>query len=165
MKNLLLRGILFLSIILIPSSFLIADQDISIEGTYVLESRVLPDGTVIKPPEIIGLYNLENGYINLNIMRRNKENKVYSLTLVGKYKLTPTEFYEKRLFFMVNDEIGNNGIKYAFEKDGTSPVKVTDGKIEFSYPPNHDINASFDGDKFTASRADGSYVDHWIKTK
>ncbi len=164
MINQFLRGLLVLSIVAV-AYISIANEKISIDGTYVLESRALPDGTMIKPPEIIGLYNLNNGYINLNIIRRNNEDKVYSLTLVGKYKLSATEFYEERLFFMINDEIGNNGIKYAFEKLGASPVKSVGGKIEFSYPPDHDIHASFDGDKFTATKAGGSYIDNWIKLK
>ena len=165
MINHFLLAILFLTTLSVPNMLAIAEEDVSIEGTYVLESRMLSNGEVIKPPEIIGIYNVANGYTNLNIMQRSTENKVKNVSLIAKYKLSSTEFYEERLFVMINNEIDNKEIMYGFQKSGSSPVKIADGKIEFTYPINNDVHASFEGNNFTATRVDGSYIDYWKKFK
>lgn len=136
----------------------------SIDGTYVLESRELADGTVIKPPQINGLYNLEAGYINFNLANRDEYGKVQSVSYVGKYRFSSKEYYQEILFVSINDEIGGKGIKYDFEtKSGTSTVKITGDKIEFPFPPNNAILAEFEGESFKARTANGAYTDNWKK--
>ncbi|MGB2691862.1 MAG: hypothetical protein WBC96_05150 [Thermodesulfobacteriota bacterium] len=136
----------------------------SIEGTYVLESRELANGTVIKPPQIMGLYNLEGGYINFNLANKDQSGKVQSISYVGKYRFTGKEYYQEILFVSINDEIGGQGIKYDFnKKSGTSAVKIAEGKIEFPFPPNNAILATFEGNTFKAKTANGAYTDNWKK--
>jgi hypothetical protein len=138
----------------------------SIDGAYVLESRIMADGTVIKPPQITGLYNLEAGYINFNQAIKDASGKVQSVSYMGKYRFTPKEYYQEIFFVSINDEIGGGGIKYDFgKKSGTSPVKITGGKIEFPFPPNNKILATFDGRTFKASTANRAYTDNWKKVK
>jgi hypothetical protein len=45
-------------------------QGPSVEGTYRLVSRTLPDGKVQSPPDVIGLMTYTKGYRNFNIFRR-----------------------------------------------------------------------------------------------
>jgi len=138
-------------------------QDVSIEGTYVLESRVLADGSVVKPPAIIGLYNIEAGYVNFNLAQSAPDGKVHSMSLVGVYTFTPAQFTQEIIYFSVNDEMGI-GAQYDFEnKSGSSPVTVKDGVIEFVFPPHDKVKGRFEGKKFTATRVDGAYIDNWKK--
>jgi len=75
-----------------------AAQTPSIEGTYQLVSRKLPDGTVLKPPDIMGLFTYTKTHRNFNIVIKDAMGKFYSYSLVSTYKLTPTEYSETRLF-------------------------------------------------------------------
>ena len=75
-----------------------APQAPSIEGTYKLSSRQLPDGTVLKPPDIIGLQTYTKGYRNFNLLSKDAEGKFTSLSIVSTYTLTPTEYTETPLF-------------------------------------------------------------------
>ena len=66
----------------------------------------------------------------------------------------------------LDDEINGKGVVYDFKKKtGNSAVKIKEGKIEFMYQIFNDIYGVFDGDKFTAPRIDGAYIDNWIKVK
>jgi len=163
MKNIFTNSLMALFLLLMLMSFSHAQ---SIDGTYVLESRVMADGTVIKPPQITGLYNLEAGYINFNLANKDASGKVQSVSYIGKYRFTPKEYYQEIFFVSINDEIGGGGIKYDFgKKSGTSAVKITGEKIEFPFPPNNNILAEFEGDTFKASTANGAYTDNWKKVK
>jgi len=142
------------------------DKSINIDGTYVLKSRVLADGTVLKPPDILGLYSVSKGHVNFNLMLKNKDGKIHSTSSIGRIKLSSKEFNEEIIYRMTNDEIHGKGVVYDFKKKtGTSAVKIKDGKIEFMYPIFNDIYGVFDGDKFTATRIDGTYIDNWTKVK
>ena len=146
-----MRNILVKSSIVFLLLFMSLETSFSqtIDGTYVLESRELANGTVIKPPQITGLYNLEAGYINFNLANRDQSGKVQSVSYVGNYRFSPKEYYQEILFVSINDEIGGQGIKYDFgKKSGTSAVKITGEKIEFPFPPNNAIIAEFDGKSF-----------------
>src|SRR5712691_11083075 len=69
-------------------------QTPSIEGTYQLISRKLPDGTVLKPPDIMGLLTYTKTHRNFNIVIKDATGKFYSYSLVSTYTLTPTEYSE-----------------------------------------------------------------------
>lgn len=142
----------------------LAQEINSIDGTYVLESRVLADGTVIKPPELIGLYNLQAGYINFNLVNRDKSGKVQSVSYIGKYSFNMERYYQEILYVSVNNEIDSVPVSYDFEKkSGTSEVKADKGQIEFTFPPQNQIKAIFDSGTFKAQRVDGAYTDNWKK--
>ena len=59
-----------------------AAQTPSIEGTYQLVSRTLPDGTVLKPPDIMGLFTYTKTHRNFNIVIKDAMGKFYSYSLV-----------------------------------------------------------------------------------
>jgi hypothetical protein len=79
-------------------------QSPNIEGTYRLASRTLKDGTVIKPPEIVGLQTYTKQYRNFNINYKSPDGKVTSRSLVAEYTLTSEEYAEKPLFHMYVDD-------------------------------------------------------------
>ena len=41
----------------------------SIDGTYELTERVMANGTVRRPPEIVALYTMADGRFSLNLFR------------------------------------------------------------------------------------------------
>ena len=139
-----------------------AAQTPSIEGTYQLVSRTLPNGTVLKPPDIMGLFTYTKTHRNFNIVIKDATGKFYSYSLVSTYKLTPTEYSETRLFSILNDQVGGKDIVYDFSgKTQSVPVKMEGGRIEFK-PPFDPPALVFEGNRMTAT-LEGGFVDVWEK--
>jgi hypothetical protein len=135
-------------------------QDPSIEGTYKLISRQLPDGTMVKPPDIMGLWIYSKSNRTLNFVRKDATGKFSSLSLVSTYKLTPTEYSETQLFSIRNDQIGGKDTVYdVLEKTQSAPVNIEGGRIEFKLPFERPT-VIFERNKITAT-VEGGYVDVW----
>jgi hypothetical protein len=49
----------------------------TIDGTYQLSSRKLPDGTVLKPPDIMGLLTYTKSHRNFNIIWKDATGKFH----------------------------------------------------------------------------------------
>jgi hypothetical protein len=136
----------------------------SIEGTYQLISRKLPDGTVLKPPEIMGLWTHTKSHRNFNLVRKDATGKFSSRSTVSTYKLTATEYSETVLFSIVNDQIGGKEIVYDLSSQTRSvPVTVEGGRIQFKSPFTPPTLV-FEGNKITAT-AEGGFIDVWEKVQ
>ena len=61
-------------------------QTPSIEGTYQLISRKLPDGTVLKPPDIMGLCTYTKSHRNFNFVQKDATGKFLSGSRVATYR-------------------------------------------------------------------------------
>jgi hypothetical protein len=72
----------------------------NIEGNYRIVSRTLKDGTVLKPPEIIGLQTYTKQYRNFNFTFKNTEGKIVSRSQISTYSLTPTDYIEDNVFHL-----------------------------------------------------------------
>jgi hypothetical protein len=156
-----LLGILVSLVLLCASAA--AAQVPSIEGTYQLLSRTLPDGTVLKPPEIMGLFTYTKRHRTVNIVRQDATGKVSSSANVSTYTLTATEYSETRLFSIVNDQIGGKDIVYTFASETRSaPVTVEGGRFQFKNPLGT-RSLVFEGHKVTAT-AEGT-MDVWEKVE
>jgi hypothetical protein len=139
-----------------------AAQTPSIEGTYQLVSRTLPNGTVLKPPDIMGLFTYTKTHRNFNIVIKDATGKFYSYSLVSTYTLTPTAYSETRLFSILNDQVGGKDIVYDLSgKTQSVPVKMEGGRIEFK-PPFDPPALVFEGNRMTAT-LEGGFVDVWEK--
>ena len=137
-------------------------QTPSIEGTYQLVSRTLPNGTVLKPPDIMGLFTYTKTHRNFNIVIKDATGKFYSYSLVSTYKLTPIEYSETRLFSILNDQPGGKDIVYDLSGQTQSvPVNMAGGRIAFK-PPFDPPALVFEGNKMTAT-LEGGFVDVWEK--
>jgi hypothetical protein len=136
----------------------------SIEGTYQLMSRKLPDGTMLKPPDIMGLFTYTKTHRNFNIVLKDATGKFASFSVVSTYKLTATEYSETLLFSIRNDQIGGKEIVYDLSgKTQSVPVKMEGGRIQFK-PPFDQPSLVFEGNKITAT-FEGSFVDFWEKVQ
>jgi hypothetical protein len=136
----------------------------SIEGTYKLISRKLPDGTTLTPPNIMGLQTFTKGYRNFNVFWKDNSGKVFSYSVASTYKLTGSGYTETLMFGIMNDQIGGKKIDYNLSGETkTAPVKMDGRKIEVKLPFDPP-SVVFDGNKLTAT-AEGMFVDYWEKVK
>ena len=136
-------------------------QTPSIEGTYQLISRKLPDGTVLKPPDIMGLFIYTKTHKSLNIVHKDATGKFFSRSIVSTYKLTATEYSETVLFSIVNDQIGGKDIVYDLSgQTHSAPVTVEAGRIQFKGARRSSV---YEGNKVTATAEGG--VDVWEKAQ
>jgi hypothetical protein len=78
----------------------------TIEGTYRLVSRQFPDGRMLKPPEVMGLWTYTKTHRNFNIVQKDAAGKFRSFSLVSTSTLTATEYTETLLFSIRTDQIG-----------------------------------------------------------
>jgi hypothetical protein len=131
----------------------------SIKGTYKLVSRQLADGTVLKPPQIMGLFTYTDTYRNFNIVGEDAMGKFYG-SLGATYTLTPTEYSQTQLFNVASDTADRTKVVYdVAEKTATAPVKMDSGRIEFKLPGD-EPTVVFEGTKLTATQP-GMFVDVW----
>jgi hypothetical protein len=135
----------------------------SIQGTWKLVSRDMPDGTKLKYPEIVGLLTFTEKNRNFNVCWQNASGKHFSMSLISEYKLTDKEYSEKNLYRFTNDEINGGGLQYDMSgKSGKSPVKWDGGKMEIRLPLFNEPAIVIEGNKLTATRA-GEFTDSWEK--
>jgi hypothetical protein len=137
----------------------------SIEGTYTLLSRQLPDGTRLSPPDIMGLWTYTKTHRNFNIVQKDAAGKFRSFSLVSTYTLTGTEYRETLLFSIRTDQIGGKDIVYDLSgQTRSAPVTVHGGRIQFELP-FESRPLVFEGNKVTATAADNAKVDIWEKVE
>jgi hypothetical protein len=140
----------------------------SIEGTYQLLSRKLPDGTMLRPPGIMGLFTYTKTHRNFNIVQKDATGKFSSFSLVSTYKLTPEAYTETLLFSILNDQIGGKDIVYDLSgKTQSVPVLRQGKRLQFKPPfdpPSLVPSLVFEGNKITAT-AEGRFVDVWEKVQ
>ena len=77
--------LIVISVSFLFSSFLLA-QNVNIEGTYKLVTRVLSDGTRLKAPDIVGLMTFTKTHRNFNLVWVDKDGKHFSYSVVSTYK-------------------------------------------------------------------------------
>jgi hypothetical protein len=143
----------------------VAAQAPSIEGTYRLVARDLPDGTRIEPPALDGLITYTKTLRNFNVYWKDEEGKTTSISTIRKYALTEDGYSETNIFHMANDEIGGTGVTYDFSQvSGGSSVNIENGRIDFDLPLYDEPHVVFEGDALTAT-AEGEFVDHWERVE
>jgi hypothetical protein len=128
----------------------------TIDGTYQLSSRKLPDGTVLKPPDIRGLQTYTKSYRNFNLLSKDAEGKFTSLSIVSTYTLTPTEYTETPLF-----SISVRGQEIRHDLSGQTQraaVTVDAGRLQFQRPVEQ-RSVVFEANKITSTSVNS--VDVW----
>ena len=133
----------------------------SIEGTYKLVSRQMPDGTMLRPPETIGLFTYTKTHRNFNILQKGATGQWASFSVVSTYTLSPTEYTETLLYSVRTDlASGKDPIYDLSGETRSAPVTMDGRRLQFKAPfePRSFV---FEGNKLTATR-DG-HVDVWEK--
>ena len=125
-RSYFLRQFWFLPGVLVGMVLLFASaasaQTPSIEGTYQLMSRKLPDGTVLKPPDIMGLQTYTKSHRNFNLVLKDATTGKFSSNLRrGHLQADGHEYSQTRLFSIVNDQIGGRELLGFFSLFRTRP--------------------------------------------
>ncbi len=128
----------------------------SIEGTYRLVSRTLKDGTVVKPPDVMGLQTYTKTHRNFNILSKEADGQFTSRSIVATYTLTPTEYVETTLFhvFVRGQEVRRE----VMASPQRMSVTVDAGRVQFR---TEQRLAVYEGNRFTATSP--ASVDLWEK--
>ena len=139
----------------------------SIEGTYQLVRRELPDGTAQLPPAVRGMITYTKELRNFSVVWKDDEGRFYSECYVANYTLTDTEYAETSEYLIVDDQIGGKGISYDLSNPtAKSPVSVQGGLIKFALPQPFEkalsITLEFEGSGLKAMGKD-LFIDYWEK--
>jgi hypothetical protein len=142
-------------VLVLPSAFA---QTPSIQGTYRLVSRTLTDGTVLKPPEVIGLQTYTKEYRQFNIVTKDPEGRTVSRSIIARYTLTPTEYVETTLLHLL---VRGNEVRDLSDQPQRATVTVEGRRITIDPKQSEPRVTVFEDDKFTASSP--ANVDAWEK--
>ena len=162
-----LSGVLVVMVLL--CAIAASAQTPSIEGTYKLISRQLPDGTMLRPPEIMGLCTFTKTHRNFNLVRKDATGKFSSTSFVSTYTLTATEYSQTLLFTIRTDQIGGKDIVYDLSgQTRSTPVTVEGGRIQFKETfggPFGTRSFVFEGNTWTSTAENNANVDVWEKVQ
>jgi len=136
----------------------------SIDGTYELTERVMADGTVRRPPEVVALYTMIDGRFSLNLFVKNGDGTVASESTVGRYTFSADKYCEW-IVYTTRNNLYKPGVtnEAPAVTDHCAPVTSKDGRFNFS-PPGEGVEVSFGAEGFTA-KIGGEFVDHWRKIR
>jgi hypothetical protein len=136
----------------------------SIDGTYELTQRVIPNGTVLRPPSITALYTLAGGRFSLNLFVKNADGTIASESSVGRYTFSADKYCEW-IVYTTRNNLDKPGVTNESPPvtDHCTPVSSKNGRFNFS-PPGEGVEVSFGAEGFTA-KIGGEFVDHWRKIR
>jgi hypothetical protein len=130
-----------------------------IEGTWRLVKRVLPDGTVLKPPAVQGMGTAIDGTRHLNVFWPTPEGRQASIGLISKYRVSANTYTETMLASAYDDGSGNPVAHGTPGETKTAAVTREAGRLSFQLPFDPPA-VVYDGDSLTAT-LEGAFVDHW----
>jgi hypothetical protein len=134
----------------------------NLEGTYRLVKRVLPDGSEVSPPRVVGFATYTRSHRSFQLAWDEPQGTRVSLSLIAEYELTPGRYCESVVHW-VQDNLDAPGVRYQAPaaKRSCTEVRLENDRITFQVPGElHSLAFSPDG--FVASAA-GRFVDHWQK--
>ena len=134
----------------------------SIDGSYELVERVAADGTVLRPPSIVGLYTLADGRLNLNLFIKKSDGTLASESTVGRFTFAAHKYCEW-ITYTIRKDLDQPGVTNAAPalREHCAPVTLQGARFNFS-PPGEGVETSYDREGFSA-KIEGEFVDHWRK--
>jgi hypothetical protein len=134
----------------------------SIEGTYRPISQKLADGTVLKPPDMMGLQTSTKRDRNCNILSKDADGQLTSLSIVSTSTLTSTEYADTPLFSM---SVRGQEIRHDLSGQTQRSVVTMDAGRLPSHRPVEQRVTVFEGNGFTSTAANNAHVDTWEKVE
>ena len=96
-----------------------------ITGTYLLTSRDLPDGTKQLPPAVSGMLTYTKEYRNFNVMWKDAEGQIFSISYVAEYKLSPTEYSETPIMWVLTNQADGGSVNYEWPAEKSKAAKAS----------------------------------------
>ena len=129
----------------------------TLEGTWVLDHRVMPVGRTRTAPDVIGVMTFIGGLRNMNVYW-DADGKPSSISLIVRYKFDASQYAEDGIFYASG--IDGAPIVYDTKKEhGSSPVTTKDGKSSWQFPLYGKRSVEITAEGLTARGKD--FVDHW----
>lgn len=141
-----------------------AAQNSAIEGTWELVSRTLPNGQMVKHPDIQGVLSFADGYRNINVLFRTQNGSWGSYSAVASYEISPNQYKETLHFVVSKGLTPDNATTY--DVPGVAKASSIDrrgGRVRIQ-PPFDPPTWIFDGDNLTAT-LEGEFEDVWRRVR
>ena len=151
-----------LAIVVAPGAGAAGRASPSIDGTYELTTRVMADGTILHPPNVVALYSMVDGRFNLNLFVKNPDGTIGSESTIGRYTFNKEKYCEWIVYTTRNNLDKPGASNEAPEVNAhCAPVTSKGGQFHFA-PPGEGVTVSFGPAGFTATIGN-EFVDHWQK--
>lgn len=135
---------------------------LSLEGSYELAWRELPDGRVVRPPEVLGAMDITATRRNLNVSWL-KDGERHALALVTAWRIEGGRLHETSVYRLT--DFAGQGVAYRTEPvSGSSPVELEPGVLRVQMPLDGEPEVEVRADGLT-SRKPGAFVDHWRRVR
>ncbi|HEY1925921.1 MAG TPA: hypothetical protein VGG92_00495 [Caulobacteraceae bacterium] len=136
----------------------------SIDGTYELIERVLPNGTVLRPPSVMALYTLSHGRFSLNLFFKNPDGTLASESTIGRYTFSQQRYCEW-IAHTIRNNFGRPGVSNTAPvlAQHCAPVTSQNGRYRFA-PPGEGLVMSVGAEGFEA-KIDGGVKEYWTKVR
>ena len=123
---------------------------------------MLPDGTTVTAPNVMGVASWVHGQRSSNIFWKGPNGAAFSSSLVSRYKLTATEYTETLMYMVYNDP--TTGQPADVDLSGETKSANIQGarsrvKIKLPFDP---VTIVVERDTLTATSESG-FVDTWTR--
>jgi hypothetical protein len=134
-----------------------------IDGTWRLTKRVLPDGTVLVPPTVVGMGTAIDGMRHVNVFWARADGRGASVGLISRYRISANNYSETLLAASFDDGSGSPVVRGTPGETRTVPVTREGGRVSYQLPFDPP-RVVYEGDRLTVT-LEGEFVDHWERVK
>ena len=157
-------GAVSLTIAMMLAAAPAAAQSSAIEGTWELVSRTLPNGQMVKHPDIQGVLSFVDGYRNINVLFRTQNGSWGSYSAVASYEISSNQYKETLHFVVSKGLTPDNATNYDVPGvTKASSIERRGGAVRIQ-PPFDPPIWIFDGDSLTAT-LEGEFADVWRRVR
>ena len=128
------------------------------EGTWRLAMRKLPDGTVLRPPMVFGLFAVKNGIQQTTVFWSTPEGKPASFSAVDKLEWSETELAATQVLAIFDDGSGKPPVYTVGGETKRQPVTRQGARVSYQHP-THPPFVVWEGGRITAT-LEGVFVDY-----
>ena len=149
----------------------LAQMQHQLAGTWVLESRQLPDGTELRSPSISGVFSWQpidsrKAHVSLNVLVNNLDTGVRTFDYAAsKYEISTSAITRSR-YLLIRQGYRSSAATpltiYPKAKAEKGKITLADGAIRITHERGY--FEEFRGDQMVSSFPD-RFVDHWKRVQ
>ena len=169
------RGILFMGLFLAVAvsgcGDRLAELQGKVSGTWVLQSRELPDGTTLKTPDVSGILTWRPVdsrkaavSLHIDVAAREDVGRTFNFS-TSKYEISTSAITRTRFLLIRQGYRSSAPTPMSFDpKARASKGKITieDGVVKIAHERGY--NERFEGDRMIASFP-GMFIDTWVRVR